>query len=155
VELTLPLLSCRNGGLDITGEETFKIEQSRQIIHVDDLCNECGNCATFCVHEGEPYTEKPRLFLQERDYQLEEDNAFYIEGNTIRRRRSGRESRLSMTDDAIIYENAQLRMGLTLELQIREMELTEAFEGTASLKDAAEMASILKGITSSAAFLLK
>jgi putative selenate reductase len=155
VELTLPLLSCRNGGLDIAGEETFKIEQSRQIIHVDDFCNECGNCATFCVHEGKPYTEKPRLFLRERDYQLEDDNAFYIEGSTIRRRESGRESRLSMTHDAIVYENAQLRIGLTSELQVREMALTEAFEGTASLKDAAEMASILKGVTSSAAFLLK
>jgi hypothetical protein len=60
-----------------------------------------------------------------------------------------------MTDDAIVYENAQLRMSLTPELRVREMELTEAFEGTTSLKDAAEMASILKGITSSAAFLLK
>ena len=155
VELTLPLLSCRNGGLDIAGEETFRIEQSRQIIHVDDFCNECGNCATFCVHEGKPYTEKPRLFLQERDYQLEDDNAFYIEGSTIRRRESGRESRLSMTNDAMVYENAQLRIGLTPELRVREMALTKAFEGTASLKDAAEMASILKGITSSAAFLLK
>jgi putative selenate reductase len=155
VELTLPLLSCHNGDLDIAGEESFKIEQSRQIIHVDDFCNECGNCATFCVHEGKPYTEKPRLFLRERDYQLEDDNAFYIEGSTIRRRESGRESRLSMANDAIVYENAQLRVCLTPELQVREMALTETFEGTASLKDAAEMASILKGVTSSAAFLPK
>ncbi len=155
VELTLPLLSCRNGAIEIVGEETFTVEQSRQIIHVDDFCNECGNCATFCVHDGKPYVEKPRLFLQECDYHLEYDNAFHIEGSTIRRRRCGGESRLSVTQDAVVYENAHLRIGLTPELQVRDMALVEAFEGTASLVDAIEMASILRGITSSAAFLLR
>ena len=42
-----------------------KIKQSRQIVHLHELCNECGNCATFCVHQGRPYEVKPRLSLQE------------------------------------------------------------------------------------------
>ncbi len=33
-----------------------------QIVHVDRLCNECGNCATFCPHGGAPYKEKLTLF---------------------------------------------------------------------------------------------
>jgi putative selenate reductase len=33
-----------------------------QIIHFDDLCNECGNCATFCPYEGAPYKEKFTIF---------------------------------------------------------------------------------------------
>jgi putative selenate reductase len=36
--------------------------QSLQILHVDALCNECGNCGLFCPYEGEPYRDKATLF---------------------------------------------------------------------------------------------
>jgi putative selenate reductase len=36
--------------------------QSIQILHLDELCNECGNCGVFCPFEGEPYRGKPTLF---------------------------------------------------------------------------------------------
>ena len=39
--------------------------QTVQILHIDDFCNECGNCETFCIHEGEPYRVKPTLFSSE------------------------------------------------------------------------------------------
>ena len=46
-----------------SGHGAFRVAQARQIVHVDDLCNACGNCETFCVHQGKPYRDKPRLFL--------------------------------------------------------------------------------------------
>jgi putative selenate reductase len=153
VRLTLPQLSCQNGRLVVTGKEFFKVEQARQIIHVDDFCNECGNCATFCVHHGKPYTEKPRLFLQESDFELEEDNAFYIEGHTIRRREGGRESQLSMKNGILVFENTQVHVSLSPDFEIRETALKEAFEGTFSLMEAAEMALIFNGVTTSLPFL--
>lgn len=33
-----------------------------QIVHVDDMCNECGNCRTFCPYSGAPYLEKFTVF---------------------------------------------------------------------------------------------
>lgn len=33
-----------------------------QILHIDGMCNECGNCAIFCPHKGRPYTDKFTLF---------------------------------------------------------------------------------------------
>jgi putative selenate reductase len=36
--------------------------QSIQILHVDSLCNECGNCGVFCPFEGRPFKDKPTLF---------------------------------------------------------------------------------------------
>jgi putative selenate reductase len=36
--------------------------QDAQILHVDALCNECGNCGFFCPWEGEPFRGKPTLF---------------------------------------------------------------------------------------------
>ncbi|MEP7191881.1 MAG: putative selenate reductase subunit YgfK, partial [Actinomycetota bacterium] len=33
-----------------------------QIVHLDGLCNECGNCGTFCPHAGLPYKDKITIF---------------------------------------------------------------------------------------------
>ena len=48
--------------------EPFRVDQNRQIVNINDFCNECGDCETFCVHEGRPLCEKPRLFLNEADF---------------------------------------------------------------------------------------
>ena len=164
VTLALPVVSCRDGQLAVTGEEAFGIEQGRQIVHVDDLCNECGNCATFCVHDGKPYLDKPRLFLTTRDFEQEENNAFAIEGGNgagwvIRRRESGRESRLSVGGDGgemrFEFENEWLRIDLSPRFQIDRMTLKEPFEGGFSLSGVVEMAVILQGVTNSLSFLLR
>lgn len=33
-----------------------------QILHVDHMCNECGNCETFCPYSSAPYKDKLTLF---------------------------------------------------------------------------------------------
>jgi putative selenate reductase len=151
---TLPVLACQGGELVVAGWESFRVEQARQILHVDDFCNECGNCATFCVHQGKPYADKPRLFLEEAGFRLEDDNAFYIQAGTIRRRAAGRESRLSLQDGGLVFENAHVRLGLLPNWEIGQAEVREPFEGVLSLQDAAEMAVILKGVGASLPFLL-
>ena len=158
VSLQVPQLSCHDGKLVVSGSEAFTITQDRQIIHVDDFCNECGNCATFCVHEGKPYTEKPRLFLEKRDFDLEDDNAFYIQGaagsGAIWRRERGWESELRIQDGTLLFHDARMSIKLTPDLAILDLALEETFEGTFSLKEVAEMAAIYEGITASAPFLL-
>ena len=39
-----------------------------QILHVDGMCNVCGNCATFCPYSSEPYKVKLTLFWTEKDF---------------------------------------------------------------------------------------
>ena len=158
VSTTVPLIACQDGELAVAGTEPFVVAQGRQIIHVDDFCNECGNCATFCVHAGKPYTEKPRLFLKDTDFQLETDNAFFIERagkpGIIRRREGGRESQLQVQNGTLLFENGQARVTLSAAFEIKEMALKEEFEGTLSLREAAEMALLFNGIKASAAYLL-
>lgn len=38
------------------------ITRGPQILHLDGLCNECGNCQTFCPWSGAPYKDKFTLF---------------------------------------------------------------------------------------------
>jgi putative selenate reductase len=40
----------------------------RQIVHLDGLCNECGNCGTFCPHAGLPYKDKMTIFWTREDF---------------------------------------------------------------------------------------
>jgi putative selenate reductase len=158
--LTLPKVSCQQDKWTVTGKEAFRLDQTRQIIHVDDFCNECGNCETFCVHDGKPYLDKPRLFLRESDFEQEDDKAFYVErgakGWTIRRREGGKESRLSVEDgsDEVLFENDLLKIRISSsDFQIEAMEMKKDFQGEFSLAGPAEMYVILKGLSTSLFFL--
>ncbi|MEL7603465.1 MAG: FAD-dependent oxidoreductase, partial [Bacillota bacterium] len=42
--------------------------QTRQILHVDRMCNECGNCAVFCPYDDAPYLAKPTLYHTRHDF---------------------------------------------------------------------------------------
>jgi len=153
--ITLPVLSCLNGQLSVSGEEILRVEQNQQIIHLDDFCNECGNCAAFCVHQGRPYQDKPKLFLREADFIREESNAFYIEDNTIRRRDVEGEWKLSIDNNTWHLENSLVLISFSPDFKVQKMILKESFEGMFSLKKGAEMAVILKGVTSSLPQLCK
>ncbi len=43
-------------------------KRQRQIVHVDGMCNECGNCGTFCPYSGLPYKDKFTLYWSEEDF---------------------------------------------------------------------------------------
>jgi putative selenate reductase len=157
VDLMMPTLTCEDGELQVSGEEAFRVTQARQIVHVEDFCNDCGNCATFCVHQGKPYEDKPRLFLDEADFERADENAFYLEREgadwAIRRREGGDESRLAVADGALVFENDFLEATVTPEMQIQSMTLRRVFEGEMSLSGLAEMFLILKGVSQSLPFL--
>jgi putative selenate reductase len=137
----------------VTGYAPCQVAQTRQILHIADLCNECGNCATFCVHQGKPYADKPRLFLRQSDFEQEADNAFYITGNTIRRRAQGHEAQLTIADATLTFQNAAVRLTLAPDLTPQTMQLKQPFTGALDLRPAAEMLILFKGLTSSAAYL--
>ena len=50
----------------------------RQIIHIDGMCNECGNCATFCPYDSAPYMEKLTLFWSEADFNDSKNEGFLL-----------------------------------------------------------------------------
>ena len=55
-----------------------------QILHLDGVCNECGNCETFCPHQGAPYRDKVTLFRNKEDFDDSKNEGFYLtkEGDT-------------------------------------------------------------------------
>ena len=57
----------------------------RQILHIDRMCNECGNCTTFCPYASEPCKDKFTLFHTEEDF-LDSKNAGFLmlEGSQVK-----------------------------------------------------------------------
>lgn len=49
-----------------------------QILHIDGMCNECGNCESFCPYEGAPYKDKFTLFWSEKDFQNSTNEGFVL-----------------------------------------------------------------------------
>lgn len=74
----------------------------RQILHIDRMCNECGNCRTFCPYDSAPYLEKPTLFHTQRDFEDSKNEGFLVldaERRLVRTRLSGQVRDVNLTAD--------------------------------------------------------
>lgn len=52
--------------------------ERHQIIHVDYMCNECGNCKSFCPWDSAPYLDKFTLFANEKDMEDSKNQGFVV-----------------------------------------------------------------------------
>ena len=59
-------------------------KDSNQILHLDKLCNECGNCETFCPYNGAPYKDKLTLFDTKEEMRTSANTGFMRENKTKR-----------------------------------------------------------------------
>ncbi|MDY3985964.1 putative selenate reductase subunit YgfK [Dysosmobacter sp.] len=49
-----------------------------QILHVDRMCNECGNCAIFCPYDSAPYRDKFTLFMTKEGFDESVNNSGFL-----------------------------------------------------------------------------
>ena len=52
-------------------------DMKHQIIHIDGMCNECGNCGVFCPHSGRPYKDKFTVFWTKLDFEESTNVGFF------------------------------------------------------------------------------
>ena len=58
---------------------------SIQIVHVDRMCNECGNCTAFCPYDSEPCKDKLTLFQTAKDFADSKNFGFlFLDENHVR-----------------------------------------------------------------------
>ncbi|MGI5935880.1 MAG: putative selenate reductase subunit YgfK [Oscillospiraceae bacterium] len=55
---------------------SINVNGKPQIVHVDGMCNECGNCETFCPYDSAPYKHKFTLFWSPEDFADSENRGF-------------------------------------------------------------------------------
>lgn len=68
-----------NIAIEMDKKEGF--QDAYQILHLDALCNECGNCATFCPYNGKPYKDKLTLFATKEDFKNSTNKGFMVTGS--------------------------------------------------------------------------
>lgn len=61
-----------NVAIEVKGNKTH------QIVHIDKMCNECGNCEVFCPYNSAPYKEKFTLFATEADFEDSKNLGFVL-----------------------------------------------------------------------------
>ncbi len=84
--------------------------EKEQILHVDGMCNECGNCAVFCPYSGRPYRDKLTLFWSEEDMENSENTGFLVLGGTkVRLRFADKIQEVDVSDSGCgLYEPLRL-----------------------------------------------
>jgi putative selenate reductase len=60
-----------------TGERPDLDGRQQYFVFVE-LCNECGNCLTFCPEHGDPAVVKPRLFLDPSRFEAADGPRFLL-----------------------------------------------------------------------------
>lgn len=73
---------------------------SHQIVHVDKMCNECGNCTQFCPYASEPCHDKFTLFQTAEDM-ADSHNAgvLFLGGDKVRVRTFGEPKEYDLSKD--------------------------------------------------------
>lgn len=89
-----------NVALDMRSTGLF--DDPFQILHLDAYCNECGNCATFCPHNGKPYKDKFTLFSLREDFENSTNSGFYYENDELYVRLDGKVTECTLTRDGEI-----------------------------------------------------
>lgn len=54
------------------------VQGAPQILHIDRLCNACGNCAAFCPYDSAPYADKFTLFHTQAEYAQSEASGMLV-----------------------------------------------------------------------------
>lgn len=76
--------------------------KSRQILHIERMCNECGNCATFCPYPDAPYLVKPTLYHSEEAFNQSENPGFLMLGaSACRIRIDGEVKEIDIYDESL------------------------------------------------------
>lgn len=57
------------------------LEGRQQYLVFSELCNECGNCMTFCPERGDPAVVKPRLYLDKDRFDAADGTRFLVDGS--------------------------------------------------------------------------
>ncbi len=152
----LPVLEAAGEHLRVKRHDTFAVSQAHQVAVLTDLCNECGNCTTFCPTSGAPYRDKPRLYLDRGDFESQGDNAFMLSRHhdcwALDSRHNGRTHRIELNGELDYYgPDCSLRLD-PQTFTVRESQSTKR-QGELSLRHCAVMYVLLRGLRSAAGFL--
>jgi len=153
VEYKLSRIVPEKGEVWIEDHTTFRVQQKYQVMNIADLCNECGNCTTFCPTSGAPYQDKPKLCLSEESF-LNEPNGLLIgisdRGPFIQFKNDGKVEKMTAINQQYILET----QAYTIKLSRKDLSIADFIPETREIDEitlirAAEMSVLLEALMDS------
>ncbi len=151
VKMDLQRVENSGDGYKISEDGTFEVTQNRQILHLADWCNACGNCTTFCPSADSPYKEKPHLYLTRQSFEKENDG-FYFENShekTIFYKNGDLEMRLQEKDGEYVFQENSVKIHLDKQsFRIKRVENPDNLIGEISIRDVLPLKIVMNGAVS-------
>ncbi|MBN1879468.1 putative selenate reductase subunit YgfK [bacterium] len=135
----IPSIRIVNNRAEFTHDTTVVVSQNRQIIHIDDWCNACGNCSTFCTHSGEPFKEKIQFFIDEHAFESAMEDAWFARCGAIRRRLAGKQYSLSLDKGEFVCLIDGISVRITPAFQVISVVADQDTSDPISLAPVVEM----------------
>ena len=93
------------------------LRDENQILHVEGLCNECGNCEVFCPYDSDPAKDKFTLFWREEEFERypNMEGYVYTGENTLKMRHRDSvydivlENGVARFSDASVHANEEMQ----------------------------------------------
>ncbi|NQV07721.1 glutamate synthase [bacterium] len=82
VSCNLCVTVCPNDAMiHLSTPDDSGLEQKWQYMVLAEVCNDCGNCTTFCPERGDPFLIKPRLYIDVRGFAKADRQAYLVSGS--------------------------------------------------------------------------
>lgn len=130
LEDTLPTFDCfkKNCGICVDvcpNRANIKVEDKHfeapyQILHIEDRCNECGNCHLFCTRGGYPYFKKPTLYSTVEDFESSKNPGFVKIGENKCKIRGDKENVYEYEPDFNKSDDEKEKIQVLLETIIKD-----------------------------------
>ncbi len=86
-----------------------------QILHLEGLCNECGNCAVFCPFDSDPAKDKFTLYWRVDEFEKGAHEGYvYTSENSLKMRYAGDIYDLTLKDGEIDFADATVQVNAVM-----------------------------------------
>jgi putative selenate reductase len=149
--LTLQKVVISGDQYEVVPGSTFEIKQGIQILNIDNFCNECGNCNTFCPTQGAPYKTKPKVFLTRESFNQATDGYYLEKGKDyqlLTGKKGGKTVSLLIKKDRYLFENDMAKVELNRDdFSVRKVTPKSGnAKGIIQLEEAATLRVVLQGM---------
>lgn len=147
-DITIPTITMDEEEFYVSEHDKLDVKQKHQVLVVNDWCNDCGNCTTFCPAAGSPNKDKLRVHFNRDRFNSDTNGLLVIRNDKYHALTLKKDSNLSMLTenwDAFIFENDDCMAVIDKEsFKIQQVSVFNDDENTFRLESLAEMKMLLK-----------
>lgn len=84
---------------------TLMVDGAKRMLHIDDYCNECGNCYIFCPDKCTPYKDRFTLFQSKNSLDDSINQGFAVTNKSVVYRYDGEVKECELNDAPPVIQN--------------------------------------------------